>query len=243
MMKLHELERPIAYLDKRETEKLELKEEKVRQLLLQDGLSKKEVSRRTHNNMRDVVERKSGLSPYEALRARHVLDDAIGSAGLDEEGGVAFTVSILQHRTACGELLEYEAHKAFRKWREAIRNLKKMGLNVVGVCVLEINLCRPLDAAAFWEPHLHGIIWGASAKQIKRAFVIRKLAKFAVRKRATKFVPLKDLDGYVRYMTKVRSRLHSSATDPSGDSGIGRTFPNPMLSNGVASFPLTGSLS
>src|SRR5690606_11967068 len=96
--------------------------------------------------------------------------------------------------------------RVFRYWQRGLAKLRAMGLEPVGVCVFEVNHCRPLEGSEFVEPHVHAAIRGATVDQVKSAFSVRKLAT-DVRRRPTKVQKVYDLPGLLSYFTKFEPSL------------------------------------
>lgn len=179
--------------------RLQRREAHVERQLRACGFRKKRIARTLQLDFENASERKSAVSPYEAHRAAHILQNALHILRLDESGGIAFTVALPHRRQS---LADYSPAKAFRKWDTAVRTLKKRGLNPIGFCFLEINQLRESDTDPMYEPHLHGALWCVEADELRSAFAVRKRAKGTRRNRPTYLRDVYDLNGHLDYLTK-----------------------------------------
>lgn len=160
-----------------------------------------------HADLHNIVRRASAVDPYEALRATVFLTVVLAEMGLTEDGAFFLTLAPPRHRSPPGLLTDYGPDRALRYWFRGLAALRKKGLHPIGFCVFEVARCRPLEGPEFDEPHLHAVIWGVTAKQIKSAFAVRKLREGAVRNRPRKVQAVYDLQGLIGYLTKFRPEL------------------------------------
>ncbi|WP_439601838.1 hypothetical protein [Devosia sp.] len=166
-----------------------------------------ELDLAVHADLHNIAHRASAVDPYEALRASIFLTVVLAEMGLTAAGALFLTLAPPRHRSPPGLLTDYSPDRALRYWFRGLAALRRMGFNPLGFCVFEVARCRPLNGPEFDEPHLHAVIWGVTAKQIKVAFAVRKLGEGAVRNRPLKVQAVYDLQGLVGYLTKFRPEL------------------------------------
>lgn len=123
------------------------------------------------------------------------------------------------------DVMMFSPMKVSRRWRTALQKLRKWYPNLIGFCVVELQLCRSLDRTSpgmpkhFFEPHLHFVLWGAPEADVKAAFRIRKNPHITVRKRPVKVQSVYDLDGAIGYQTKARPDFRLQYRSSPGKTG------------------------
>jgi hypothetical protein len=199
----------LARLSYEETVRLEQQIQRVGIELGKAGLSNKAINRRLQTNLADVHKRKSIACPYEVLRVQSWCKKHLVEAFDQEKDQFLITIGRPQDRVQIGKLLTFDPTNLFRKFRSGIAFLKKLGgrANIRACCVIEVQLTRPLEAPAYYEPHLHAIIQGASKGQLKAAFAVRKSAASFCRNRGLHIRPVSDLEGAIGYVVKITPKM------------------------------------
>lgn len=83
---------------------------------------------------------------------------------------------------------------------QVYRALEGLGGRAVAIGALDVSLEVSLDGGAFWVPHAHLIVAGASAKRIRSAFA--ELALNDVARAPLHVEPIRDMNGALAYALK-----------------------------------------
>jgi hypothetical protein len=176
------------------------------------GLSQQEIANVLQLDLDDVYERKSAACPYERERAHNIAQKAFSDLPMPagELGPWFITLGDPKLRLRPRDIDKFDPKKVLRRWRSGLQKLNRLGLNVRGFAVVELQLCTPLKdgtgdgSRSFYEPHLHAVIYGATETQVRAAFKVRTDPTIKVRKRALKVQPVTDLIGLISYLTKLK---------------------------------------
>lgn len=193
----------IARISPEDTVRIQLANQRIASDFSYYGYDQANIGELIQTNFNDIFERKSFGCAYEQLRAQHLLTPLLLNALHNQEDLYLVTVGRPQDR------VDYEGPDYLnldnlnRHFRRAIAKLKMMGVkNLKVVAVVEVHLVEPLHGDAYWEPHIHAIVSGATAEQLKDAFKVRKLAATDCRKRPLHVQPITDLAGAIGYCLK-----------------------------------------
>jgi hypothetical protein len=198
----------IARLSPEDTAKIHRDNKRVIGELSKSGLSKRIIERRIQTDLTDVYQRLSMACAYEQTRIQYLLPPLIQKA-LDEMENLYFvTFGRPQDRVPPGSLMTFDPENLNRHLRRRTSSLKRMGVeNLKVFAVVEVQLVKPLDGPPYWEPHLHLIVSGATADQLKEAFKVRKLAAITCRKRPVQVKRITDLEGMISYCLKFHPKV------------------------------------
>lgn len=198
----------IARLDHGETARMENDMAKVAKILGETGLKREGVRKRLQTDLWDVYQRKSMACPYEIQRAQLWCQECLPLAFKNGDHQYFVTLGRPQDRLPVGSLKKYDPIKLNRQLGRGIAKLRAQRVKHLKVfAVLEVQLVKPLDGPPYWEPHLHLIVSGATAEQIKEAFQVRKLAATNCRKRPVHVRAITDLDGVISYCLKFHPKV------------------------------------
>lgn len=164
--------------------------------------------------------------------ARQIVLNNLPSEGTGVHGPWFGTVGDPKLRLLPRDVEKFCPRATARRWRSGITKLRKINPELVGFCVVELQLCKLLDRPGdgvpryFFEPHFHFVLYGATKEQVKAAFKVRAQPNVIVRKRAVKIQPIHNLNGAVGYMTKARPEFRQQYRKLDGSTGWGRSKPD-----------------
>ena len=183
--------------------------------LVSPGWSGSEISRALQSDVSDVYERKSAACAYEQERVRRIVSELLPS---DCGEWYLVTAGNPRQRIEIGQLSTFDLSPLRRQFRSACERLAAMGYSPIGLAVIEVHVCAPLNGERFWEPHFHALICGVPPDDLKAAFRVRPVAQSTFRNRLTKVQPVTDFPGILGYVLKFKPEDTHEYLDVDGSS-------------------------
>lgn len=149
------------------------------------------------------------------VQARELILDKLPVMASGDLGPWFVTVGDPKLRLLPRDVDQFSPDAVLRRWRSGVTQLRKINPDLIGVCAVELQLCKTIDRPGsgepryYFEPHIHCIIYGVSKAQIRAAFKVRRDPTVTVRKRFVKVQNVYDLGGAVSYMTKARPEFRN----------------------------------